>query len=126
MLPTNSTSIVEEIQQPQAEAMKEDTPAAAQAPKNEELETPQEVQTESTKATLEVKETTQNMEALVQPDDSQTTISGQPTEETAANASAWLEWMMGEQPEVAGTSNQPPQQEDRVYIPSSPRKKPAT
>jgi hypothetical protein len=63
MIPIKSTSILEEIQQPQAEAMKVDTPAAVQAPQNEEVETQQEVQPESTEATLEVNRTTQNLEA---------------------------------------------------------------
>jgi hypothetical protein len=36
MIPVNSTPILEEIQQPQAEAMKEDTPAVVQEPQNEE------------------------------------------------------------------------------------------
>jgi hypothetical protein len=62
----------------------------------------------------------------VQPDKSQMTISGQPAEATIANGSAWPEWLMGEQLEVVETLNQPPQQEDRVQISSSPRKKPAT
>jgi hypothetical protein len=48
MIPVNSTPILEEIQQPQAEAMKEDMPAVAQEPQNEEAETQQEVQPEST------------------------------------------------------------------------------
>jgi hypothetical protein len=69
--------------------MKEDMLTTTQTPQNEEPETPQEVQAESTKAALEVNRTTQNLEALAQLDESQTTISGQPTEETAANASAW-------------------------------------
>jgi hypothetical protein len=34
--PVNSTPILEEIQQPQEEAMKEDTPAVTQEPQNEE------------------------------------------------------------------------------------------
>jgi hypothetical protein len=68
---------------------------------------------------------TQNPEAAVEPDGSQMTISGQPAGETIEDASAWPKWLMGEQPEAVGTSNQPPQQEDKVQIPSSPRKKPA-
>jgi hypothetical protein len=40
-------------------------------------------------------------------------------------AMAWEEWMVKEQPEAVGTSSQPLQQEDRIQIPSSPRKKPA-
>jgi hypothetical protein len=78
------------------------------------VETQQEVQPKSTEATLKVNGTAQNLEAAVQLDESQTTISGQLAEETVANASAWPEWLMGEQLEVVGTSNQPPQQEDRV------------
>jgi hypothetical protein len=65
------------------------------------------VQPESTEATLEVNGMTQNMETIVKPNELQMTISGQPTEETTANASAWLGWMMGEQPKVARTLNQP-------------------
>jgi hypothetical protein len=38
------------------------------------------------------------------------------------NTSAWPEWFTGEQLGVARTSYQPPQQEDKVLIPSSPRK----
>jgi hypothetical protein len=44
-----------------------------------------------------------------QPAESQTTILGQTIEDITANASAWLEWLMGEQLEVIVTSNQPPQ-----------------
>jgi hypothetical protein len=105
----NSTPIVEEIQQPQAEAMKVDTPVVAQEPQNEEVETQKEVQPESTEAALEVNEMTQNLEAAVEPDGSQTTISGQPVGETTEDASAWPEWLIGEKPEAVGPSNQPPQ-----------------
>jgi hypothetical protein len=124
-IPVNSTPILEEIQQPQAEAMKVDTPIAAQAPQNEEGETQHEVHPKSTEAVLEVNRTTQNLEAPAQPVESQMTISGQPVEEITANASAWPKWLMGKQLEVVGTSNQPSQQEDRIQIPISPRKKPA-
>jgi hypothetical protein len=109
MIPVNSTPILEEIQQPQAEAMKEDTPAAAQEPQNEEAETQWEVQPESTEAVMEVNRMTQNLGAAVQPDESQIPSLGQPTEETTGTTSAWPEWLTGEQPGVAGTSNQPPQ-----------------
>jgi hypothetical protein len=125
VIPVNPTPILEEIQQPQAGTMKEDTPAAAQEPQNEEAETQWEVQPESTQAAMEVNGMTQNLGATVQPDESQAPSLGQPTEETTGTTSAWPEWLMGEQSEVVGTSNQPPQQEDRVQIPSSPRKKPA-
>jgi hypothetical protein len=85
--------------------MKVDTPATVQAPQNEEVETQKEVQPETTEVAMEVNETTQNLESPVQPDESQMTISGEPAEETTAISSAWLEWLMGEQPEVARTSN---------------------
>jgi hypothetical protein len=85
--------------------MKVDIPVATQAPHNEEVETQHEVQPESIEETLEVNRMTQNLEAPVQPNDSQTTILGQPIEETIVNASSWLEWMMGGQPKVVGTSN---------------------
>jgi hypothetical protein len=88
--------------------MKVDMKVAMQAPQNEEVETQQEVHPKSIKAALEVNRMTQNLEVEVQPDESQTTISGQPTEETIVNASSWLEWLMGEQLKVFGTSNQPP------------------
>jgi hypothetical protein len=120
MIPVNSTPILEEIQQPQVEAMKEDMPAVTQEPQNEEAETQREVQPESTEAAMEVNGMTQNLGAEVQPDESQAPSLGQPTEETTGTTSAWPEWLTGEKPGVVGTSNQPPQQEDRVQIPSSP------
>ena len=64
--------------------------------------------TKSIEVALEVNGTTQNLEALAQLDESQATISGQLVEETTVNASAWPKWLMGEQPKVVGTSNQPP------------------
>jgi hypothetical protein len=108
-IPTNSTPIVEEIQQPQAEAMKVDTPVVTQEPQNEKAETQKEVQPESTEAALEVNGMAQNLEATVQPDESQMTLLGQPVGETIEDASAWPEWLTGEQPEAVGTSTQPPQ-----------------
>ena len=54
------------------------------------------------------------------------TISGQPAGETVEDSLAWPEWLIGEQLEAIGPSNQPLQQEDKVLIPISPRKKPAT
>jgi hypothetical protein len=42
-IPVESTPILEEIQQPQTEAMKEDTPAVVQEPQNKEEETHQEI-----------------------------------------------------------------------------------
>ena len=59
--------------------MEEDMQAEAQEPQNEEVEPQQEVQPESTKEALEVNRTTQNLEGPSQPDESKTTISGQPT-----------------------------------------------
>jgi hypothetical protein len=69
---------------------------------------------------------TQNQGSEGKPDESQVPSLGQPTEETTGTTSAWPEWLTGKQPGVVGTSYQPPQQEDRVLIPSSPRKKPTT
>jgi hypothetical protein len=65
----------------------------------------------------------QNPKEAIEPDESQTTISGKPTGETVEDVLTCLEWITGEQPKVVGTSNQPPQQEDRVQISSSPHKK---
>jgi hypothetical protein len=58
VIPVNPTPILEEIQQPQAEAMKEDTPAAVHEPQNEEAKTQREVQPESTEAIMEVNKMT--------------------------------------------------------------------
>jgi hypothetical protein len=63
------------------------------------------VQPESTEAALEFNKMTQNLEAAVQPDELQTTISDKPTEETTANALAWPKCFMGELPKVVETSN---------------------
>jgi hypothetical protein len=57
-IPVNPTPILEEIQQPEVEAMKVDTPAAAQEPQSQEAETQKEVQPESTEAAPEVNGTT--------------------------------------------------------------------
>jgi hypothetical protein len=46
-------------------------------------------------------------------------------EPTGEMGKAWEEWMVKQQPRVAGTLNQPTQQKERIQIPSSPRKKPA-
>jgi hypothetical protein len=63
----------------------------------------------------------------VEPDESQTTISDHPAGETGEDVSDWPEWYTEEQPEATGTSSQPPQQQkDKIQIPRSPRKKPAT
>jgi hypothetical protein len=51
--PVNSTPILEEIQQPQVEELKEDTPATMQEPNNVEVETQQKVQPEITEPACE-------------------------------------------------------------------------
>jgi hypothetical protein len=48
----NSTPILEEIQHPQAEAMKEDMPTTTHEPHNEEAKTQPEVQPEITKPVM--------------------------------------------------------------------------
>jgi hypothetical protein len=58
----NSTLILEEIQQPEEEAMKVDTLTVMQQHQSEEAETQKEVQLESTEAALEVNEMTHNPE----------------------------------------------------------------
>jgi len=88
--------------------MKEDTPATAWEPRNEEAETQQEVKPEITESAVEVNGTTQNLGASVKPNESQAPSLGQLAEETTGTTSAWPAWIMGEQPEVAETSNQPP------------------
>jgi hypothetical protein len=68
--PVNSTPILEEIQQPQPEELKEDTQAEAQEPQNEEAEPQQEVQPESTEPTAEGNNMTQNQGSEGKPDES--------------------------------------------------------
>jgi hypothetical protein len=69
---------------------------------------------------------TLNLEAsVVEPDESQMTILEHPAGETTEYVSAWPGWVIEEQPKAVGTSSQPPQQKDKIQIPSSPRKKPA-
>jgi hypothetical protein len=99
----------------------------AQEPQNQEAETLKEMQPEHTEAALKVNGTTSKPTTTVEPDESQTTISDHPAGETVEDVSAWPEWYTEEQPEAAGTSSQPPQQKkDKIQIPRSPRKKPAT
>jgi hypothetical protein len=97
-IPVDSTPILEEIQQPQAEAMEQDTPAVVQEPQNKEAETQQEIQPEHTEAAVEVNRTTQHLGAEEQPDETQAPDLGQPAEETTGTTWAWPEWMTGEQP----------------------------
>jgi hypothetical protein len=104
--------------------MEEDTQVEAQEPQNEEAEPQHEVQPESTEIVVEGNDTTQNPGSEGKPDEVQVPIPGQPIEETTRTTSAWPEWITVQQPGIVGTSYQPPQQEDKVLIPSSPRKKP--
>jgi hypothetical protein len=76
---------------------------------------------------MEINGSTQNLEAELQPEVPQIPIpdfsfSDEPIGEMGKS---WEEWMAKEKLEAAGTSNQPTQSEDRIQIPSSPRKKPA-
>jgi hypothetical protein len=105
--------------------MKEDTPAAVQEPQNEDAKPQQEVQQEITEPAAEGNGTTQKKGSAWKPDELQVPSLGHPREETMGTTSAWKEWLTGKQLGVVGTSYQPPQQEDRVLIPSSPRKKQA-
>jgi hypothetical protein len=89
MILVNSTPILEEIQHPEAVAMKVDTPAATQQPKSHKVETQKEVQLESIEEALEFNGTTQNPEATVEPDGSQTTILEHLAGETVEDASTW-------------------------------------
>jgi hypothetical protein len=98
-----------------------------QEPQNQEEETLKEVQPENTEAAPEVNGTTSKPTTTVEPDESQTTISDHPAGEKGEDVSAWPKWYTEEQPEVAGTSSQPPQRKkDKIQIPRSPRKKPTT
>jgi hypothetical protein len=53
-IPVESTPILEEILQPQTEAMEQDTPAAVHEPHNKEEETHQEIPPEHTEVAVEV------------------------------------------------------------------------
>jgi hypothetical protein len=121
----NSTPILEEIQQPQPEELKENMPAAAQEPQNKEEEPQQEVQPERTEPATEGNDTARNQGSKGKPDELQVPSLGHPTKETTGNTSAWPKWLTGQQLGAVGTLYQPPQQEDKVLIPSSPRKKSA-
>jgi hypothetical protein len=67
------------------------------------------VQPQSTETTPEVNGTTQNLAAVVEPDESQMTISEHPAGETTEYVSAWTKWLTEEQPEATGNLSQTPQ-----------------
>jgi hypothetical protein len=48
------------------------------------------------------------MEAIVEPDESQTTISDHPLEGTVEDVTGWPEWYFKEQLGAAGTLSPPP------------------
>jgi hypothetical protein len=121
------------------ETMKEDTPTAAQELQNQAEGTHQEGQLENVDATMEIYGSTQNPEVELQLDVPQIPIlefsfSDEPIGEMGKS---WEEWMAKEQPEAAGTLNQPTQpkvvgtsnqptwSKDRIQILSFPQKKPA-
>ena len=81
--------ILEEIPQPTSKGMSQGILAKVQEPQNQEVETQKEVQPKSTEVALEVNGMTQNLETVMQPDGSQTTISEHLAGETAKDASAW-------------------------------------
>jgi hypothetical protein len=58
---------------------------------------------------MEVNRMTKHLGAEEQLDKMQAPDLGHPAEETARTTWAWLEWMTGEKPGVAGTSSQPTQ-----------------
>jgi hypothetical protein len=66
-----------------------DMPITAHVPQHKEVETQEKVHPKIAEEALEVNGTTQNLEGLAQPAESQMTISGQPTEEIISNTSAW-------------------------------------
>jgi hypothetical protein len=49
-----------------------------------------------------------NLEATVEPDESQTTISNHPLEGTVEDIKGWPKWYFEEQLGAIGTSSQPP------------------
>jgi hypothetical protein len=65
------------------------------------------VQSESTETTLEVNGTMSNLEAIVDLDESQTTISEHPVGETGEYVSASPERVTEEKPKAVGTLIQP-------------------
>ena len=83
------------------------------------------MQLENIEAPSKANETVPNQEPAIEPNESQTTISNYPQEGMVEDVTGWLEWFIGEQSEVAGTSSQPPPpKKDKIQIPRSPRKKP--
>jgi hypothetical protein len=69
---------------------------------------------------------TMNQEAVVKPDESQTTMSDHPPEGTVEDVTGWPEWYSKVQTVIAGTSSQPPPKKDKQQVPRSPRKQPIT
>jgi hypothetical protein len=85
------------------------------------------VQSENTEAALKFNGIASNMKIVVEPDESQMTISEHPGEGMVKYVSGWKEWYTEEQLEAVGTSIQPPSlNKDKIQIPRSAHKKPAT
>jgi hypothetical protein len=107
--PVSPTPILEEIQWPQPEELKEDMQAESWEPMNEEEEPQQEVLPESTKLAMEGNNTTHNRGSEGKSDELQVPSLNKQTEETAGTTSAWPEWITRKQMGIVGTSYQEPQ-----------------
>jgi hypothetical protein len=81
------------------------------------------VQPENIDIAMKDNGTTPNLTGAVEPDESQMTIAKHPVGETTDDVSAWLEWHIEGQLEVAEILIQTPQPKEKIQIPISPRKK---
>jgi hypothetical protein len=88
--------------------MNVDMSAEAQKKQNLDAETLKEVQPKNTKEAPRVNGMMMNQEAIVDLDESQTTVSDHPPEGTIEDGTSWLERYSKVQTTTAGTSIQPP------------------
>jgi hypothetical protein len=81
-----------------------------------------EAQPENSEEAPRVNGTKMNLEAAVEPDESQTTVSEHPPEVTVEDVTNCLEWYSEAQMTVTRTSIQPPPKKDKQQVPRSPCK----
>jgi hypothetical protein len=125
--PVNPTPILEETKQPTSKGTNIDIPAKVWEPQNHDAKTLKEVQPENIEVAPEVNGMVPNLEAAVQPDESQMIISYHPPEGMVEYVTGCPEWYFEEQPEFVGTSSQPPPlKKYKLQIPRSPHKQPLT
>jgi hypothetical protein len=109
MIPLQTTPILEEFKQPTPEGTSRQIPTKVPYPQNQGTKTLKGTQLEHTEVASKVNVTTPNPEVVVEPNESQKTISEHPIGETAEDVSDWSEWLMEEKSEAVGTLSQPSQ-----------------